>query len=384
MQLEFKVSEQTLTLESKQNVVADSLNYLTCHFTFTDEWKDITKTAVFISNTDAVYNVILKDDCCEVPWEVIEAPSFRVSVFGGNRITTTVLAVNVSESGYIEGETPEEPTPDVYQQILESMGGGYVVSSGRGTSIELTNCLNDATLVKLEFEGQSSQGDNPTPLSPKPFAHTETIGLEISNKDDYRYICGAWSFGEFPLTSVGEAKDRLVMDGNEGIVKIIRECGVHTVTEEDLTMFSYDSNGVGFAFNYLPDRATGAGTMLMSKFPEGTWTDTRDYFFVPDDTIMIKNAHAVSEEEWKGALLGMQMVYKLASPIEEDITNSNFGQQLLSLYTVESCTANALPACYVEYKANISDVVASLQEDVGDIGVALDTIISIQNSLGVE
>lgn len=122
MQLDFKVNEQTLSLHSKKNVVADSLNYLTCHFVFSDEWLGITKTAVFVSNTEEVYNVILENDTCEVPWEVIKAPSFKVSVFGGDRITTSVVAVNVTESGYIEGGTPEDPTPDVYEQIMGCLG----------------------------------------------------------------------------------------------------------------------------------------------------------------------------------------------------------------------------------------------------------------------
>lgn len=120
MQLEFKIEEQTLSLTSKQNVVADSLNYLTCKFTFSEEWNGLIKTAVFVSNTDEVFSTILADDACSVPYEVIESPSFRVSVFGGNRITTNIVTVNVTESGYMEGDTPSEPTPDVYTQILNN------------------------------------------------------------------------------------------------------------------------------------------------------------------------------------------------------------------------------------------------------------------------
>ena len=121
MELLFRVNEQTLVRVDKKDVVADSLNYLTCKFEFSKDWGDVIKTAVFVSNTDAVYNVILEDDCCIVPWEVICKPSFDVSAFGGSRITTNSVRVDVTGSGCREGDESREPTPDVYEQILAKL-----------------------------------------------------------------------------------------------------------------------------------------------------------------------------------------------------------------------------------------------------------------------
>lgn len=149
MQLKFNVNEQTLSLVSKQQVVADSLNYLTCKFSFSEEWLGVSKTAVFISSTEAVYTAVLDaDNTCEVPWEVIEFPAFRASVYGGNRITTNMITVNVTESGYFEGDTSEEPSPSVYTQIMESIAeqnreisdmGLATASTIEGTSITVTD-----------------------------------------------------------------------------------------------------------------------------------------------------------------------------------------------------------------------------------------------------
>ena len=58
---------------------------------------------------------------CKVPYEVIESPMFLVSVFGGDRITANRAEILVLQSGYEEGETPKEPTPDVYAQILKKI-----------------------------------------------------------------------------------------------------------------------------------------------------------------------------------------------------------------------------------------------------------------------
>lgn len=131
MQLDFSVKEQTLTLESvDKKVVASSKNYLFCRFNFCDNWQGITKTAVFVSASGEVFNVILENDVCSVPHEVIKHPLFTVSVFGGDRITANKVVIQVSKSGYIEGETPQPPTPDVYNQLINSIKPPYIGENG--------------------------------------------------------------------------------------------------------------------------------------------------------------------------------------------------------------------------------------------------------------
>lgn len=125
MQLDFKVNEQIITHENpEKKVVADSIKYLTCKFTFSEDWNGITKTAIFISASGDAYNVILdKNETCNVPYEVIKYPHFIISIFGGDRITANKFVIDVAKSGYCKGETPKEPTPDVYAQILSKLDG---------------------------------------------------------------------------------------------------------------------------------------------------------------------------------------------------------------------------------------------------------------------
>lgn len=177
MQLEFKVDEQTLSLTSRQQVVADSLNYLTCKFNFSSEWRNIVKTAVFIANTEAVYTAVLdKNNECEVPWEVIEFPSFKVSVWGGNRITTNMIVVNVTASGYFEGDTSTEPSPDVYTQIMELIGkqNEEIHEIGQSTALYVegnsitVNDSADMSLRGLQVFGKSTvSGDKLTHIAPE-------------------------------------------------------------------------------------------------------------------------------------------------------------------------------------------------------------------------
>lgn len=183
MQLEFKVNEQTLTLTSKQSVVANSLNYLDAKFTFSEEWQDAVKTAVFVSPTEEVIKQILVNDMCEVPWEVIGNPGFRVSVFGGNRITTNEVAVNVGESGPLDGDNPSEPTPSAYEQLINSQK--YLTSFYKELPDGFT--IDDLTDV-YKHGGCYLLGDTDS----------------FENRCDMVYVCGGWyeaeTGGDFATT----------------------------------------------------------------------------------------------------------------------------------------------------------------------------------------
>lgn len=121
MNIVLRVDNQRIVRIDKNTIIADSKNYLYAKFVFvTNEWQG-TKTAIF-THKGIPYKMILDDNNeCEVPWEVIKAGSFSVSVFCGDLITTNSANVLVGKSGYAEAGEPKEPTPDVYAQIIEML-----------------------------------------------------------------------------------------------------------------------------------------------------------------------------------------------------------------------------------------------------------------------
>ncbi len=126
--LNFIVGGQQILRTDNTYVVADSKNYLKASFIFTSDWEGVVKTAVF-KQGEYIYNVVLLNDSCYVPVEVLNAGEFTVSVYGGDLITADVVSIPVYESGFEEGQTPEPPTPDVYSQIMDMLGhlqGGQV------------------------------------------------------------------------------------------------------------------------------------------------------------------------------------------------------------------------------------------------------------------
>lgn len=153
MDLKFSVNKQIITRIDNEQVVSDSKNYLYADFEFTEQWTG-TKTAIF-KNKDKAYSVILENDRCLVPWEVIKEYEFLVSVFCGDLITTNEASVGVKKSGYVEGETPADPTPDVYEHILKLLND---ISIGQVSEESIAKAVNEyMTEHPVEMTGYATE-----------------------------------------------------------------------------------------------------------------------------------------------------------------------------------------------------------------------------------
>ena len=117
--IKFQVENQHIIRTDDLQVFSSSRNYLQAAFSFlTDDWQSALKVAVFAYD-GGVKRVLLEDDRCTVPWEALaQNGTLRVSVFGGDRITTGEAWVHVGTSGYREEAPSCPPTPAFYEQVL--------------------------------------------------------------------------------------------------------------------------------------------------------------------------------------------------------------------------------------------------------------------------
>ena len=116
--LAFLLDHQVISRSDKNTVVAGSKNYVRARFILrTDDWASPI-TAIF-----GGYTQLLDDNNeCTVPWEVLQQPGkVEVSAFCGDLHTANIAVVPVEKTGYKSGETPKDPTPDVYQQFLQAV-----------------------------------------------------------------------------------------------------------------------------------------------------------------------------------------------------------------------------------------------------------------------
>lgn len=118
MRLNFTLDRQVITRIDSHSVVAGSKGYVAAHFIdVRGDWT-VPTTAIF-----GTYAVLLDDNMdCMVPWEVLADPgTFEVSAFCGDLHTANTARVDVEATGYKKGETPGDPTPDVYSTLVDKV-----------------------------------------------------------------------------------------------------------------------------------------------------------------------------------------------------------------------------------------------------------------------
>lgn len=121
--IQARVTDQTIQLVNMPLIASGGKNEVKVDFTFCSMWANCTKTAVFYRTEEQVYHVLMTDDSAVVPAEVLAVDGlFYFGVFGTAEDqvrTTEVVSMNVVRGAvtYNAG-VPDEPTPDIYQQIL--------------------------------------------------------------------------------------------------------------------------------------------------------------------------------------------------------------------------------------------------------------------------
>ena len=102
-------------------ITADSAEFVTASFSFDASWSGLYKTAVFRFG-EKVYHVVLENDACKFPQEVLLNGMCYVSVFGvlsSTRATTTEVGIEVEKSGFVK-VVPAAQTPDPYNYFLQA------------------------------------------------------------------------------------------------------------------------------------------------------------------------------------------------------------------------------------------------------------------------
>lgn len=124
--MKVRVSDQHLLLLNEPLIASGGVDEVKIRFEFCSLWDGCGKTAVFYRDPETVFHVAIVDGQAIVPNEVLaDAGSFYFGVMGSasNIRTTEVLRVRVVNGAPTEATANhEEPTPDIYQQLLAAYG----------------------------------------------------------------------------------------------------------------------------------------------------------------------------------------------------------------------------------------------------------------------
>lgn len=161
--LEFKVENQRLTLLlTDVLVVADSQDYLQAHFTFSEDWDDVVKIALFSRDENNIRVALDDNNVVIVPYQVLAGGGcFDVSVFGNNQenadnkvITSSVVTVDIRPSGLKNGETFDESETGLEGGVL-----WQIRAKATEAQESATNAHNDAAAAAQSASDASGAKD---------------------------------------------------------------------------------------------------------------------------------------------------------------------------------------------------------------------------------
>lgn len=121
------IDKNLVTVSQSEPMTSGSSKVYLCQFYFSDEWAELTRTAVFRAE-DKTINILLdEENVCFVPWEVMQIPNVKVQLgvygtYGEDVVLPTVWSEGFEMLvGVTTGLDGLEPTPDSYQQVLAKL-----------------------------------------------------------------------------------------------------------------------------------------------------------------------------------------------------------------------------------------------------------------------
>lgn len=121
-----EVNKNHLNVRTKELLTAGSQNVNTVEFRFNEAWDGLAKTATFKTSKKTI-SVLLGTNTTGIPWEVLADAGeiLAVGVFGVSGETIVLPTVwgilgKVMDAAHL-GDEEKEPTPDVYQKILDEL-----------------------------------------------------------------------------------------------------------------------------------------------------------------------------------------------------------------------------------------------------------------------
>lgn len=123
----FNVTKQSVKRTDAEKVASGAINTIVANFEFDSAWSGLYSYCRF-EGASGIKDVRIVDNKCVIPWEVLEAPGFKMACYGTEAsdmmITTEKLWVKVYQSinFTVDDALPLDETPNLlnqYEAIIE-------------------------------------------------------------------------------------------------------------------------------------------------------------------------------------------------------------------------------------------------------------------------
>ena len=160
------ITDQVVQLSNLPRIASGSKEALQIRCNFCGKWEGCGKAAVFYRDEAEVYHVPIVDGLVTVPWEVlVDEGHFWLGFVGQDDLTRTTEAIRVEVvkgALTVATATPQDPTPDIYQQILAAYASTEAnvetlcnnLEARFEAAIAVPGSFDEASV----FEGTSSDG----------------------------------------------------------------------------------------------------------------------------------------------------------------------------------------------------------------------------------
>jgi hypothetical protein len=125
-----EATQNRLRVTNREMLTAGTVNVNQCRFDFSSDWDGLTRTAVFRCGEASVSVALDDTNTCAIPWEVLATPNrgLQAGVYGAQGEDVVLPTIWASLGTVLEGtkmgDNANQPTPDVYQQILAQIEAG--------------------------------------------------------------------------------------------------------------------------------------------------------------------------------------------------------------------------------------------------------------------
>ena len=192
--IKMTVTGQKLKQYNSVVLAEDSSDLLKMQFNFrSSDWAAVAPKTINFIGVDGVMQVkITESNSCYVPREVIKAPGFGVSVFGGNMATNvaTIPVVNNEYNGDDDSNVVSVTNCEVNADgdLIVELSDGTVINAGHVTGadgVTFIPSISEDLILSWTNDGGL---ENPDPIDISPF--NDWVELGDDGETSTQYVWG--------------------------------------------------------------------------------------------------------------------------------------------------------------------------------------------------
>lgn len=267
-----EVNKNHLNIRTRELLTAGSQNVNTVEFRFNEAWDGLAKTATFKTSKKTI-SVLLNTNTTAIPWEALADAGeiLAVGVFGLSGETLVLPTVwgilgKVMDAAHL-GDEEKEPTPDVYQKILDELNAlerptwdavqnKPFTTLGDGLSVDKNGVLSaegGGSANAVQYVAQTLTDEQKTQARNNIDADKKRIVVEA------RRSSGGSTMVYYNVDDQNAAIDKFIAEYKAGTEILLR------LYNRDYPLTNIDEDGIVYFSGYIYDAANKSVGVIVYK-----------------------------------------------------------------------------------------------------------------------